>query len=77
MANVTFFIDQCPSCKTKSRFFIAYLGCRVRCSNCSYQWEATDRESESLAMTQPICKWNCDPVDSEQNDNSQPSNRPR
>lgn len=57
MSQTVFFVKPCPSCGRKAQIGISLLGRYVRCNHCRREFVATDPESESAALEDPVSYW--------------------
>lgn len=52
-----FFVRPCPSCGRSSQIAIDYLGMEVRCRHCTRVFVASDVDSQSAALHDPVNYW--------------------
>lgn len=45
MSNLTYFLQECPTCGRRLQIRVEYLGKRLRCQHCRGQFEAIDPAS--------------------------------
>ena len=57
MSGSIFFIKPCPSCGRTTQIDITYLGRQVCCQHCRREFTATDPNSESAALEDPVNYW--------------------
>ena len=57
MSGTPFFARPCPTCARMTQIKVRYLGRQVCCQHCGREFTATDPDSESAALEDPVQYW--------------------